>query len=198
LKSFPNWRRSFLPCAVLLILVSGASRAGADQVPAPSPQGDDIAFLQLGSVGEMTTLALFREAARSEALAGAERKAFGRLAGQAAKAWRNLNGLLGEDALTDEDFDIEIPGRVLRSRRATLALAARFELLLSGVYLNGVQSAIDPPTRLVLGKHLEAGVRDLTLIRQLRGGKGVMRLPKPLSVPYVGVHFERFLVIPGA
>ncbi len=174
-----------------------ASTASAERYP-PTPQGDDIAFLQLGAVGELVTLELYRAGAESTELSAAERKAFGRLAKQEGKSWQRLNGLLGEDAITDEDFAVRIPGKVLRSRGETLALAARFERLLAGLYLGGVQSTIDPPTRLLIGSQLATSTRNLTLVRDLRGPKINLKAPKPLSVQYVGIQFDRYLTIPGA
>ncbi len=185
-----------VPLATLALL-SLAGPASAEQFP-PAPQGDDVAFVQLGAVAELVTLQLYRSAAADDALQPRERRAFGRLAKQQAKSFEGLNRLLGEDELTDSDFGVHIPGEVLRSAAKTTALAARFERLLAGLYLGGVQSTIDPPTRLLIGKRLAAASRDLTLIRALRGEKLNLKPLRPLSVEYVGIQFDRYLTIPGA
>lgn len=184
----------------LLALIATAlwsAAAKAESYP-PAPQGEDFAFIQLGSVGELVTLELYRSAAASDALEPRERKTFSRLAKQKAKAWERMNALLGEDAITDDDFAVKIPTSVLRSGSEATALAARFERFTAGLYLSGVQSAIDPPTRLLLGKHLAASSRNLTIVRELRDGKTDLRPLKPLSVEYVGTQFDSYLTIPGA
>jgi hypothetical protein len=175
-----------------LALALASAGAQAAQYP-PNPRGDDIAFVQLGAVGELVAHELYAEAAGSQALEPRERQMFRRLAKQKDEAWHRLNALLGEEATTEGVFAVTIPGGVLRSRGETIALAARFERLLSGLYLGGVQSAVDPPTRLLIGRQLAASTRNLTLLRGLRGAKANLRPVKPLSVEYVGIQFDRYL-----
>lgn len=183
-----------IPIAALGCVLAVAT-ASAEQYP-PAPQGDDIAFLQLGSVGEMESLELFRAAAASGLLEPGEKTTFRRLAKQADRSWREINAALGEDALSEEDFAVRFPESVLRSRAETIALGARFARLLTGLYMSGVQSVNDPPTRLLIGRHLAVASRNLTLLRQLRGGCG-LKLVKPLSVEYVGIQLDRYLTVPG-
>jgi hypothetical protein len=182
---------------VLVALLTIATSARAEQYP-PSPKGEDIAFLQLGAVGELVTLELFRSASHSDALGATEQHTFGRLADQTSKAWRGFNSLLGEGAISREIFAVHIPASVLRSRGETMALAARFERLLSGLYLSGVQSTIDPPTRLLIGNHLLMSTQGLTVLRGMRGAKLNLKVPKQLSVEYVGEQFDHYLAIPSA
>lgn len=182
---------------VLVALLTIATSARAEQYP-PAPKGEDIAFLQLGAVGELVTLELFRAASHSDALGASEQHTFDGLADQTAEAWRGFNSLLGEGAISREIFAVHIPASVLRSRGQTLALAARFERLLSGLYLSGVQSTIDPPTRLLIGNHLLMSTQGLTLLRGMRGAKLNLKVPKQLSVRYVGEQFDHYLAIPSA
>lgn len=193
-----RWRRLgvAIPIAALSCALAVAT-ASAERYP-PAPQGDDIAFVQLGAVAELVTAELYRSAAASDLLEPRERRAFERLAKQQRQSFAGINKLLGEDAITAADFGVRIPGDVLRSAGKTTALAARFERLLAGLYLSGVQSVLDPPTRLLVGQRLAAASRDLTLIREMRGGKTVLRPLKPLSVQFVGIQFDRYLTIPGA
>ena len=176
--------------ALVLALTSAVARA--DQFP-PNPQGDDIAFVQLGAVGELIAQQLYSLATGSNALEARERKMFERLAGQKQKTWKQVNGLLGEEGSTEGVFAVTIPPSVLRSRGETIALAARFERLLAGLYLGGVESTVDPPTRLLIGRQLAASTRNLTLLRALRGPKANLRPVKPLSVEYVGIQFDHYL-----
>lgn len=169
--------------------------AQASQFP-PNPQGDDIAYVQLGAVGELVAQQLYSTAASSEALEPRERKMFARLAKQKQNTWRRLNALLGEEASTEGVFAVKFPASVLRSRGETIALAARFERLLSGLYLGGVQSTNDPPTRLLIGRQLAASSRNLTLLRGLRGPQADLHPVKPLSVEYVGIQFDNYLGVP--
>jgi hypothetical protein len=182
---------------VLVALLTIATSARAEQYP-PAPKGEDIAFLQLGAVGELVTLELFRAASHSDALAAGEQHTFDVLADQTSKAWRGFNELLGEGAISREIFAIHIPASVLRSRGQTLALAARFERLLSGLYLSGVQSTLDPPTRLLIGDHLLMSTQGLTVLRGMRGAKLNLKVPKQLSVQHVGDQFDHYLAIPSA
>jgi hypothetical protein len=170
--------------------------ARAEQYP-PAPKGEDIAFLQLGAVGELVTLELLRAGSHADALGATEQHTLGRLADETSTAWRGFNSLLGEGAISREIFAVHIPESVLRSRGEALALAARFERLLTGLYLSGVQSTLDPPTRLLIGNHLLASTRDLTILRGLRRAKLNLRVPKQLSVQYVGEQFDDYLAIPS-
>lgn len=181
---------------VLGALLMTVTSARAEQY-SPSPKGEDIAFLQLGAVGELVTLELYRQASHADALGASENHTLGRLAEQTSKAWRGFNSLLGEGAISREIFAVKIPASVLRSRGETLALAARFERLLTGLYLSGVESTVDPPTRLLIGDHLLMSTRDLTVLRGLRGGKLNVKVPKQLSVEYVGEQFDHYLGIPS-
>jgi len=181
---------------VLVALLTTATSARAEQYP-PSPNGEDIAFLQLGAVGELVTLELFRAASHSEALGASEQHTLGQLADQTSTAWRGFNSLLGEGAISREVFAVHIPASVLRSRDKTLALAARFERLLTGLYLSGVQSTLDPPTRLLIGNHLLMSTQGLTVLRGMRGTKLNLKVPKQLSVEYVGEQFDNYLAIPS-
>lgn len=194
-------RRRRLPliagAAALFLFALIPTAASAERYP-PAPQPDDFAFVQLGSVGEMVTAELYRAGGAGSVLSRSERSVFRRLASGGEKEFKRLNGLLGEDAIGEGDFAVRIPGAVLRSRQQTLALAVRFERLLNGLYLSAVQSTLDPPTRLLMGRQLAVASRNLAVLRDLRGGKLNLKAPKPLSVQYVGIQFDRYLAIPGA
>jgi len=184
------------PLVLVALLTVTVTSARAEQYP-PAPKGEDIAFLQLGAVGELVTLELFRSAAHSDAFGASERHTFDALVNQTSQAWRGFNSLLGEGAISREIFAVHIPASVLASRGKTLALAARFERLLSGLYLSGVQSTIDPPTRLLIGNHLLMSTQGLTVLRGMRGAKVNLKVPKQLSVQYVGDQFDHYLAIPS-
>ena len=200
LSSPPSPPRRSLAIAAAVAILAFALTCGvaqASQFP-PNPQGEDIAFVQLGAVGELVAQQLYGSAASSDALEARERTMFKRLAAQKENAWRRLNALLGEEATTEGVFNVTIPAQVLHSRGATIALAARFERLLAGLYLSGVQSTVDPPTRLLIGRQVAASTRNLTLLRALRGPKANLRPVKPLSVEYVGIQFDHYLGLLGA
>jgi hypothetical protein len=184
--------RNFTLAILAFALTCGVAQAS--QFP-PSPQGEDIAFVQLGAVGELVAHDLYGAAAASRQLGPREKGLFRRLAKQKHAAWSRLNALLGEEATTEGVFAVRIPASVLRSRGATIALAARFERLLGGLYLGGVESAVDPPTRLLLGRQLAASSRNLTLLRALRGPGANLRPIRPLSVEYVGIQIDHYLEV---
>jgi hypothetical protein len=188
------WLAGLIALVMVMIV---AAPARAQQYP-PAPKGEDIAFLQLGAVGELVTLELYRSAAHSKAFDTGDRRTFERLAAQTSKGWLRLNSLLGEGAVSREIFSVRFPAGVLRSAPKTTALAVHFERLLTGLYLSGVESTIDPPTRLLIGRHLSMSTRDLTILRDLHGPHVSMRAPRQLSVEYVGEQFDHYLAIPGA
>jgi hypothetical protein len=80
-----------------------------------------------------------------------------------------LQALLGDDADSAADFVETFPKGSLRSRRSLLRLAERTERLVIGVYLSGVAYAADQNTRALLGETLSADVRQLAVVRILRG-----------------------------
>ena len=80
-----------------------------------------------------------------------------------------LQALLGDDADSARDFVETFPKGSLRSRRSLLRLAERMERLVIGVYLSGVAYAADQNTRALLGETLSADVRQLAVVRMLRG-----------------------------
>jgi hypothetical protein len=180
-----------------VILLPGIARAG-EKFP-PAPVGDDIAYVQLGTVGELVSIDFYRAAAkRSGLFTVSERKRLLQMGNQKAKQWDKLNEALGpEDMIDDQSFTVALSKDAMSTRKGILHLGQRLERLLVGLYLGGVQSAQDPPTRLLLGERLAADMQNLTWLRGLRGTPNYLRVPGPMSIEYVGIQFDQFLTTPG-
>lgn len=179
------------------MLLPALARAG-EKLP-PAPIGDDIAYVQLGAVGERVSIYFYRAAAKRTGLfTVSERKRLLQMGNQKAKQWHLLNAALGpEGALDDQSFVTSLPEDAMSTRKGVVHLGERLERLLVGAYLGGVQSAQDPPTRLLLGERLAADMQNLAWLRGLRGTPNYLRVPGPMSVEYVGIQFDQFLSTPG-
>jgi hypothetical protein len=180
-----------------VFLLTGSARAG-EKFP-PTPVGDDVAYVQLGTVGELVSIDFYRAAAKRTGLfTVSERKRLLQMGNQKAKQWERLNTALGpEDMIDDQSFAVALPKDAMSTRKGIAHLGERLERLLVGVYLGGVQSAQDPPTRLLLGERLAMDQQNLAWLRGLRGTPNYLRIPGPMSVEYVGIQFDRFLTTPG-
>lgn len=173
-----------------------AGSAGA-ALPAPTPVGDDVGFIQLGAVGERVSLEFYRAARHASVLTGPERKRMGLARATKARQFAALNAALGEDALGEGDFTVALPPEALATRRQLAILGRELEGLLVGVYLNGVQNGEDRSTRLLLGRLLAYDVQQLAWLRALRGAVDQTEVPAPLSVELAGAQLDRFLSTPG-
>lgn len=180
--------------AALLAPVASAGAA----LPSPAPQGDDVGFIQLGAVGERISLEVHRELSRSKLLTRDERRRARTGRDATAKGLAQLNRALGDDdAIEPDTFTIGLPPRELRARGTLVRLGERIEAVLVGLYLNGVQNAEDPATRLLLGRLLALDVQEFAWLRSLRGATDYLQVPGPLSVERAGDALDRFLAIPG-
>jgi hypothetical protein len=180
------------------VLGGGAlASTAAAALPTATPVADDVAFVQLGAVGERVTLELYRAARHAAALPAPERRRAGLARAVKARQLALLDDALGEDAIRADDFEIALPEDALATRKGIAVLGRELEGLLVGLYLNGVQNAEDRSTRLLLGRLLAYDVQQLAWWRTLRGGADQTEVPAPQGVEQVGARLDRYLRTPG-
>lgn len=164
---------------------------------APTPQGDDLGFVQFGAVAELVSLRYLREARQAPAVSGPMQRRIAQARDAKLRQFWMLNGLLGDDAIQADDFAIVLPKRDFTSRERIVALGERIESMLVGTYLSGVHNTVDRATRLLLGQLLAYDAQLLAWLRELRGAADPARLPVPLSLEQAGPTLDRFLATPG-
>jgi hypothetical protein len=192
---------------LLRLGVAGAASAAAAgvfaapaaaELPPPAPQGDDVAYLSFGVVGELTSLAWYRRAARVSGFGAGERRRLGAAATAKRAHVARINAALGPDAVAPGDFAARFPAAALASRARALALGRELEDLLVGVYLNGAAFARDSATRLLLGRLLTYDAQQLAWIRGLAGGPAAAGLPSPATLEQAGAALDRLLTTPSS
>ena len=179
-------------------MAGGAGVALAAPTP-PAPQGDDLGFLAFGAVAERATLAFYRTAMKTPGLfTAAERRTLdaARVAKRAHVA--KINAVLGEDAVGSSDFAFDLPKSAFTTRAKAVALGARLEELLVGVYLDGAGYAADPGTRLLVSRLLTVDGQLLAALRMMAGGPAAAGLPNPLGTDQAGGALDKLLTVPGS
>ena len=103
--------------------------------------------------------------------------------------------MLGEDAPSEDDFQIELPNRRFRTEARILNFGLEIEQRVTGVYLDGIARTSDQPTRLLLGRLLISDGQHLTMLRGLAGDpQADDGLRNPVRVETAGAWLDRFLV----
>jgi len=191
-------RASFLKLGAAGALTVGAGVAGAT-TPVATPVGDDESFVAFGAVAEGVGAAVYRRALLAKHTFDRHERDLLRAA-HAAKLEHatTLTGILGTDAESAGDFVTTFPKGSLRSRRSLLRQAERLERLVIGVYLSGVAYAADENTRALLGETLAADVRQLAVVRALRGMEPLAGKLAPVDIEVAGNVLDRYLSSPDA
>ncbi len=175
----------------------GALRPG-HALAAPTPQGDDIAHVQLGVVGKLVALACADRIGRPGLLRPAERRLMGSIRAADARHLNALLPLLGEDAPSAEDFSFVFPRHALRDADRALQLMGTVERLVIRALLGGVAAATDPGTRVLLGGIAAADATHLTGLLAAQDRPTVEdRLPTPLTIERASERLDRYLRTPG-
>lgn len=182
----------------LAAFAGGGAATAAAQGPAPAPEGDDIGYVQWGATAELLSVAYWRQAIASEHFTDRAKRRLRAARDADAAHLRRLNAVLGEDAPSDDDFEIELPASAFRSRERILAFGQEVEQRVTGVYLDAVNRVVNPETRLLLGRLLIADTQHIALLRTLAnevvldGG-----LRSPIRVETAGEWIDRYLVSPS-
>lgn len=192
-------RNQFLRLGAASVLAGALGRAGvaAAQEPTasgPTPEGEDIAYVQWGATAEMVSIAYYTRALESGAFSKrVERRLHGAREAD-RKHLAKLNAVLGEDAPTDEDFEITLPASAFRTRARILRLGTDIEQRVTGVYLDGITRSTDEETRLLLGRLLLADSQHLTMLEGLAGRRlNVVGLRNPVRISEASPWLDRFL-----
>lgn len=171
--------------------------AGA-QLPAPAPKEDDVAFLSFATTAERTSRDIYRAAfkQRGAGFSPGERRHLNRVASAKRAHIMRLDSALGPDAPLPGDFVSVLPEGSVATKALALALATQFETLLVRVYLNGVGFAVDPATRLLLGRLLGFDAQALAWLRLRAGKSAPSGLSDPIELEAAAEALDGFLSTP--
>jgi hypothetical protein len=181
--------------AVTAGLVSAPASAA---LPAPTPQGDDEAFLSFAAVAERASRDFYRAAFRQggTGLTLTQRRHINRVASGKRAHILRLDAALGPDAPLTSDFVTVLPKGAVTTRARILALGQQLELLLVRVYLNGVAYAQDSSTRLFLGRLLTYDAQQLAWLRGHAGKASPAGLLSPIDLEPAAAQLDQFLSTP--
>jgi hypothetical protein len=181
--------------AVTAGLVSAPASAA---LPAPTPQGDDEAFLSFAAVAERASRDFYRAAfrRRGTGLTLTQRRHINRVASGKRAHILRLDAALGPDAPLTSDFVTVLPKGAVTTRARILALGQQLELLLVRVYLNGVAYAQDSSTRLFLGRLLTYDAQQLAWLRGHAGEASPAGLLSPIDLEPAAAQLDQFLSTP--
>jgi hypothetical protein len=171
--------------------------AGA-QLPAPAPQEDDVAFLSFATVAEGASRDLYRAALKKAGagLSASERLHLTKVAAAKRAHVVRLNAALGADAPQADDFATVLPSGAVDTKARILALAEQLETLLTRVYLNGVAFAVDPATRLFLGRLLAYDAEQRAWLSAAGGHASPAGLLSPIDLEPASDALDAFLSTP--
>jgi hypothetical protein len=174
-----------------------APTAGA-QLPAPTPQDDDVAFLSFATVAESTSRDFYRAAVKQAGtgLPAAQRRHINRVASAKRAHVVRLNAALGGDAPQSSDFVTVLPKGAVKTAARIVALGEQLETLIVRVYLNGVGFTEDPATRLFLGRLLAYDAEQLAWLRGVCGHASPAGLLSPIELEPAADALDAFLSTP--
>lgn len=182
-------------------LVGGSSVAAAAQqptpAPVPTPQGDDIGYVQWGVTAEMLSVAFWQRALDDGDFSKRAQRRLRTSRDNDADHLKRLLAVLGEDAPADGDFEVVLPDKAFKTRASILAFGKQIEQHVTAVYLDGIARTTDQETRLLLGRLLVADNGHLALLRSL-GGEPVadLGLRNPMRVETAGAWIDDYLRTP--
>jgi hypothetical protein len=170
--------------AVAVAAAGAFAGAAAAEVPAPAPQEDDIAFLSFAAVAERASRDFYRAAVKQRAtgLTAVQRRHLSRVAAAKRAHIERLDTALGADAPLTSDFVTVLPRDAVKTKARIVALGQQLEALLVGVYLNGVGYALDPATRLLLGRLLAYDAQQIAWLRGADGHASPAGLSSPIDL----------------
>jgi hypothetical protein len=184
---------------LVVATVSGLLPAvAAAQLPAPTPQDDDVAYLSFATVAESASRDFYRAAFKQagSGLSAAERRHIDKVAAAKRGHVLRLNAALGADAPQADDFVTVLPAGAVTTKARILALGEQLETLLVRVYLNGVGFAADPATRLLLGRLLAFDAEQLAWLRSVAGHASPAGLQGPIDLEPASTSLDAFLATP--
>jgi hypothetical protein len=164
----------------LAVVGIGTAAAGALAAPRvaralpPTPKGDDFGYVQFGVVAGIVCRDFYHRALAADGgWTAGERKRLKVARDAEKKHMLRLNGLLGEDRIQSDDYEVVFPKAAFASRAKILAQGRALEEMIVGVYIDGVTNSADPGTRELLGRLLAADSRHLAQLEELGDGTAV-------------------------
>jgi len=159
-----------------VLLPAGAARAA---LPAPTPEGDDVGYVQFAAIAESVSAAYWKRAGDA---AAAKRK---------TAVVAKLIAALGADAPQSDDFVIDLP------RKLTPAVGVRIETMLVRTLVGALASTADGSTRLLLARVLSTDSQQLTIARAAAKLPPVTGLPVPFDLDAAGDELDTFIKAPN-
>jgi hypothetical protein len=157
-----------------------------------------VAFLSFATVAESASRDFYRAAARQAGtgLAPAQRRHIDKVASAKRAHVLRLNAILGADAPLADDFVTVLPRNATATKARVAQLGEKLETLLVRVYLNGVGFAIDPATRLLLGRLLAYDAEQIAWLRGVTGHASPAGLFSPIDLEPAADELDAFLSTP--
>ena len=170
----------------------------AAQIPAPTPQEDDIAFLSFAAIAERASRDFYRAALmqKGTGLTSVQRRHLSRVASAKRTHIQRLDTALSTDAPLSTDFVTVLPKDAVKTKARILALGEQLETLLVRVYLNGVGFALDPATRLLLGRCMIYDGQQIAWLRGVSGHASPAGLFSPIDLEPAADALDTFLSTP--
>jgi ribosomal protein S12 methylthiotransferase accessory factor YcaO len=184
---------------LLAVAAAGLTSDTANaQLPAPTPQNDDVSYLSFATVAERASRDLHRAAFKQAGtgLSPFQRRHVNRVASGKRAHILRLDGALGADAPLTADFVTILPKGAVASKARIAALGEQLETLLVRVYLNGVGFAADPATRLLLGRLMGYDYQQLAWLRRLAKKDSPAGLLSPIDLEAAADELDAFLSTP--
>lgn len=185
-----------LGAAGALATLTGAAvvPAAAAQAPAPTPQGDDIGFVQWAATAEMVSVAFWDRALAAKRFDAVVTKRMTAMRDADQQHLAALSAVLLDEAPTAEDFRVVLPKKSFATKAGIIALGGEIEESITRAYLAGVAATVDPATGLLLGKLLVQDVQHLDAIRELSGISSAYAGRRgPLEIEQAGRWLDRHL-----
>jgi len=181
--------------AAMIGLLPGSASAG---LPAPTPQGDDVAYLSFATVAERVSRDFYRAASGTagSGLTVSERRHMYRIASTKRSYIIRLDGALGQQAPLTADFTTVLPPDALISRAKVLGLGEKLETLLVRSYVTGLAGTRDANTRLFLSRVLAYDDQQLAWLRSAGGHTAPGGLLSPIDLQAAGAELDPFLTTP--
>lgn len=194
-------RASFLrlgAASALGLLAVPAVAQAQQTLPLPSPQGDDLGFLQFEILAERVALDAFRAARKHPGFWSApEREQLRTALVQTAAHISQLTVAMGANAPEPDDYAVNLPAGAFASRRSTLSFLERLEQLLVGVNVSGAAFSADSATRLLIARMLADNAQILSTLRAMHGSPLVSALPNPIDLEAAGNQLDTLLQANG-
>src|SRR5262245_55253072 len=177
-----------------MALLTGPAVAAAAK---PAPVDDDLAYLQIASVGKLVSIALVARALAKHRLLSRDARSLLRAIHADEVAHRRLlNAALGADAPQADDYRVKLPSSALKDQRGLALLGLQPEHTTRTAVLGGAAQIVDPGTRDLLIRIVAVDTAHLAVWSQLRGVRpSGGKLPGNLTLEQAAGRFDPYLIV---